>query len=117
MAKTLVTKTLTDATKTSVTADNDPLLIDDKQDCSVLVSVAGATNGDVISVNLIGGLAADIMETVPMIGCPLTVTIAAGQTSQLFSMNVRAIPFLQVKDIQTTNAGGCTVTVYFGGRG
>lgn len=117
MAKLALTKILSNATLTSVTADNSPFYVDDRTDIGCLVVVTGASNGDVISVNLLGGVAADLMESIPMIGCPLTLTIAAGQTSQLFTLNLRGCSFLQVGSLQTTNAGGCTVKVYFGGHG
>lgn len=118
MATKLLTKALTNATLTSVMADNSPFNVEDRRgDCGILVDVTGASAGDVISVNLIGGLQADLMESVPMIGCPLTVTIASGQTSQLFTLNIRGIAFLQAKSMQTTNAGGCTVNVWLGGYG
>jgi len=114
MSHLLVTKTLTDSSLTHVSADNDPLRIENYTDCGVLVVVTDATNGDKISVNLIGGLQADLMESMPMLGCPMTITIAAGRTSQLFTLNLRGIAFLQVKEVQTTGSG-CTVAVYFGG--
>ena len=117
MSKLMVSKALTSAAVTSVTSDNTPKYIENFSDLGVLVKVTGATNGDIIQVNLIGGLDADLMENTPMIGCPLKITIATGKTSQLWTLNVRGIPFIQVKDIQTSNTGGgCTVDVFQGGE-
>lgn len=116
MATPRVTKELTTTALTNVQSLNVPLYVEDYRDYGVLVSVSGASNGDKISVNLVGGLGAEaaVMETMPMIGCPLTVTIADGRTSQLFTLNLRGISFLQVKEMQTTG-GSCTVSVFFGG--
>lgn len=112
---------LTNATQTDVTgeSENAAYSVEDRDYIACMVVVTGGAGGDVISVNLQSGLSADLLESLPMIGCPLTLEIAAGETavSQMFQIDVRAMPFIRVLNLQTDNGSGCTVSVHFGGRG
>ena len=112
----IVEKVLSSTAETSVTAEsgNTPFLVDPYSDIGIYIKVTGATVGDVISVNMTGGLAADAMATVALEQMPMQLTITADPTSKLFTLNLRGMSFLQILSLQTTRAG-CTVTVYRGG--